>query len=143
MRRFFATIACLVASTLAVSPAGSQTLSGRWCGKAEQVGPGDYRSQWSATLVLEGATGRMDYPSLNCGGTLAFERAEGTVHFYRERLDYGHDLCLDGGLIEIEPVGTSVRWEWSGSGATASTVLTMQCQLHSRLNTLFMAAGGM
>jgi hypothetical protein len=132
MKRLLAPMACLLASTLAVSPAPGQSLSGQWCGEAEQTGPGDYRSQWSATLVLKGPAGRMDYPSLACGGTLTFEHAHGAVAFYRERLDYGRDLCLDGGIIGIEPVGAFVRWEWNGSGATAAAVLTARCRLQSQ-----------
>jgi hypothetical protein len=135
MKPLIAMITCLLASTLAVSPAPGQTLSGEWCGEAEQTGPGDYRSRWSAILALKGPTGRMDYPSLECGGTLTFEHARGTVFFYRERIDYGRDLCLDGGLIGIEPLGASVRWEWNGLGATATAMLTVQCRLQSEHTT--------
>src|SRR5262245_22001475 len=115
MKRRLVTVAFLLGSMLAIAPAPSQTLSGQWCGEGEQTGPGAYRSRWSAILVLKGPTGRMD--SLTCGGSLTFERAQGAVHFYRERIDYGHDRCLDEGLISIELLGASVRWEWTGSGA--------------------------
>jgi hypothetical protein len=115
--------ACL----LAVSSAEAQTLSGQWCGWAEQTGPGDTRTQWSANLLLDGATGHMEYPSLECGGTLTFEGVDGKVHLYRERIAYGRDRCLDNGLIGVEPVGTSMRWQWTGSGAKATALLHAPC----------------
>ncbi len=131
MKRLLAMITFLLAATLAGSSAPSQTLSGQWCGEAEQTGPGDYRSRWSATLVLEESMGRMDYPSLGCGGTLTFERAEGRVDFYRERITYGRERCIDGGLVGVQSLQASVHWEWNGSGATATAALTARCQLQS------------
>ena len=89
-------------------------LSGYWCGIGEQHNPGGEKSYWTAHLRLTGADGHMEYPSLDCGGTLTFERTEGAVHFYRERITYGRDRCLDGGLVAVEKTGESVRWEWTG-----------------------------
>ena len=123
MRWLCAMLLCLVAGV----PARAQTLSGSWCGIGEQTNPDGTRHQWTARMRLAGPEGRMDYPSLDCGGTLAFERAEGDVHFYRERITYGRDRCIDDGLVAVEAVGTSVRWEWVGSGYKASAVLTPAC----------------
>ena len=142
MRRLFAYLALVLASTLVVSPAPGQTISGQWCGEGDQIGPGYYRSRWAAILVLDGPTGRMDYPSLACGGTLTFERAEGSVSFFRERIDYGHGRCIDGGLIGIEAFDAAVRWEWNGSGAAANAVLTSQCRLQSQYKSSVQAASG-
>ena len=120
-------LVCLLASTYAEA----QTLSGQWCGWAVQTGPGDHRTEWSANLSLKGPTGSMEYPSLDCGGTLTFEGTNGNVHLYRERIDYGRDRCLDGGLVGVEPVGTSMRWEWTGSGARATALLYAPCPKQS------------
>jgi hypothetical protein len=112
----------------------AQTLSGHWCGVGEQDNPGAEKSYWSAHLTLSGAEGFMEYPSLDCGGTLTFERAEAGVHYYRERITFGRDRCLDGGLVAIEQVGTSVRWEWTGIDPSANVdikataVLRPTCQ---------------
>jgi hypothetical protein len=46
---------------------------------------------------------------------------------YRERIGYGRDRCLDGGLVGVEPAGTSMRWEWNGSGARATALLYSPC----------------
>lgn len=120
-------LVCLLAS----APAEAQTLSGQWCGWAEQTGPGDRRTEWSAILSLKGPTGSMEYPSLDCGGTLTFEGTDGNIHLYRERIAYGRDRCLDGGLVGVEPVGTSIRWEWTGSGARATALLHAPCARQS------------
>lgn len=127
MRSLRAALVCLLAS----APAQAQTLSGQWCGVAEQTGPGDHRSEWPAIVQLKGPTGYTEYPSLKCGGTLTFERMDGNLHMYRERIDYGRGLCLDGGLLGVEPLGSSIRFEWSGSDARATGVLHAPCAQQS------------
>ena len=127
MRSLRAMLVCLLASV----PAQAQTLSGQWCGMAEQTGPGQHRSEWPAIVQLKGPTGYTEYPSLKCGGTLTFERMEGNVHLYRERIDYGRDLCLDGGLLGVEPQGTSIRYQWTGSDAKANGTLHAHCPQQS------------
>jgi hypothetical protein len=112
---------------LIAGTAHAQTLSGTWCGVGEQTDPDGRKSYWTAHMRLTGPEGRMDYPSLACGGTLTFERTEGAVHFYRERIDYGRERCIDDGLVTVEPVGASIRWEWTGSGVTAISMLTPSC----------------
>jgi hypothetical protein len=71
--------------------------------------------------------GAWTIPSLECGGTLTFERVDGSTRFYRERIEYGRDRCLDDGLVKVEPQGASMRWEWTGSGITATAVLSPNC----------------
>jgi hypothetical protein len=117
----------IVLCLLAVGPARAETLSGSWCGIAEQANPDGGKSYWSANLLLRGAEGHMEYPSLDCGGTLTLERTQGDIHYYREHIAYGRDRCLDGGLVAVEKVGTSVRWEWTGSQVKATAVLSPGC----------------
>jgi hypothetical protein len=122
--RYLRTIAlCL----LIAGSTEAQTLSGSWCGVGEQTNPDGSKSRWAARMHLAGQHGRMDYPSLDCGGTLTFVRAEGAIHFYRERITHGRDRCIDGGLVAVEPLLTGLRWEWTGSGIKASAVLAPGC----------------
>lgn len=114
---------CIFVIFLPIDLAGAQQLSGDWSGTAQQSGPGDQRSQWHARMVLNGSTGQMDYPSLGCGGPLTFVNKNGNIWFYRERITYGADKCIDGGMIAVEPSGDSIQWAWNGSGATATAVL--------------------
>ena len=123
MRCLHALVLCLLAAV----PARAEVLSGYWCGVAEQTNPDGAKSYWSANLLLKGAEGHMEYPSLDCGGPLTFERMENGIHFYRERIAYGRDRCIDGGLVAVEQAGTSVRWEWTGSDVKASAVLSPNC----------------
>ena len=123
MRALHAILFCL----LAAGTSRAETLSGYWCGVGEQANPDGTKSYWSANLLLRGAEGNMHYPSLDCGGTLTFERTDNNVHSYRERIDYGRDHCLDGGLVRVEQQGASVRWEWTGSGIRATAVLSPNC----------------
>lgn len=123
----------LFAGLLAVVAGGAQaqTLQGEWCGTAVQTGPGDQRSEWPATMLLEGITGRMDYPSLGCGGVLTFERKEAEIHYYRERIDIGQTVCFDNGLVGVQLRDGAAEWIWTGSGATATGMLTPTCRAQS------------
>jgi len=116
---------------LADGPVHAQTLSGHWCGFGEQVGPGDHRSAWSASITLKGAQGLVEYPSLQCGGTLTFERADGDVHYYIEHITQGRDRCIDGSIVGVELVGGSLRVEWTGGGAQSTAVLHPRCASQS------------
>jgi hypothetical protein len=73
----------------------------------------------------------VEYPSLQCGGSLTFERADGNVHLYRERITYGRDRCIDGSTLGVEPAGPSVRVEWNGSGARSTALLHAGCPSQS------------
>ena len=119
----------LVLCTLAAATSHAETLAGRWCGIGEQTNPGAEKSYWSANLLLAGREGYMEYPSLDCGGTLTFERSENNVHFYRERITYGRERCLDDGLVAVEQVGASVRWEWTGVDPNANVAVTAAATL--------------
>src|SRR4030042_4521504 len=121
---------CLVA-LLSVLNAFAQELYGQWSGTVEQSGPGDYQSSYPATMVLNGTTGQMDYPSLGCGGTLTLENQRDTFSFYQESITYGQDECIDGGMVAVEPDGNSVHWAWNVRGVTVSGLLTGQRHLQS------------
>jgi hypothetical protein len=78
-------------------------------------------------MHLYGSVGNIGYPSLGCGGNLDFIRTDGTSFWYRERLSYGKNKCIDGGTIQMRahPLGdtTSWVWTWEGSGVSVRGVL--------------------
>lgn len=94
------------------SSAFAQTarLSGAWSGLGLQVGPAE---TWTISMTLgPGGSGRISYPSLQCGGDLIFESARGPVSYYREHITYGD--CVDNGLIGVYPHARHLMWFWSG-----------------------------
>jgi hypothetical protein len=123
----------LLAGLLAATPARAETLSGRWCGIGEQSNPGGEKSYWTINLRLDGREGHIEYPSLDCGGVLTFERTDSSVnmHFFRERITYGRDRCLDGGLLGVQQIGAALRWEWAGRDPGTSAEVKASATLSS------------
>ena len=99
----------------APTAAAAQTLTGEWSGVVSQSGPGEKTQQYVATLTLAGAAGAMDYPTLECGGDLAFVSRSGAGLVYRETISRGQG-CLSGGTITVQPFEKSVLWRWDGGG---------------------------
>ena len=70
--------------------------------------------QYVASLTLNGDTGTMDYPTLECGGDVAFVSRSAAGYVYRETLSHGQG-CLGGGTITVQPSASSVYWRWDGA----------------------------
>src|ERR1700739_3147214 len=96
------------------APAVAQTLTGHWSGVVSQSGPGAQSQQYVASLTLDGPVGAMDYPTLECGGDVAFVSHGHDGYVYRETLSRGRG-CLSGGVITVQPSANSVVWRWEGA----------------------------
>ena len=79
---------------------------------------------YDVIMILEGDSGSISYPSLDCGGPVIFIHKKGAAYFYREHIAYGTDICIDGGIIQIKLRKNSILWSWSGSDVTANGTLT-------------------
>jgi hypothetical protein len=109
-----------LAGSAAAAPATDQGLTGHWSGVVNQSGPGQKPQQFVATLTLDGATGAMDYPTLDCGGDVALVSRGPQGLVYRESISRGQG-CLSGGTITVQPGKASVLWRWDGgAGVTVS-----------------------
>lgn len=98
-------------------------LAGQWSGTVSQ--PGSKPPSYSTTMSLDrSGGGSIDYPDLQCGGTLTFIRQEGSTFVYRERIMKGRTKCIDGGTLRLTPRGSLLDWHWSGGGETATATLT-------------------
>jgi hypothetical protein len=117
------TLAAALLALAAGAPGASaepQTLAGHWSGVVSQSGPSEGTQQFVATLTLNGATGAMDYPTLECGGDVAFVSRSSAGYVYRETISRGRG-CLSGGTITVQPSTASVYWRWDGAaGVTVS-----------------------
>jgi hypothetical protein len=117
---WLATLALALALAAPAGAAPAPTLTGHWSGVVGQSGPGVKTLQFVASLTLNGDSGSMDYPTLECGGDVAFVSRSSAGYVYRETISHGQG-CLSGGVITVQPSTASVLWRWDGgAGVTVS-----------------------
>jgi len=117
---FTTSLAVLGLALAAQAGAEPQALSGQWSGVVNQSGPGAHSQQFVASLTLNGAVGAMDYPTLECGGDVAFVSRGHDGYVYRETISRGRG-CLSGGTITVRPSANSVVWRWDGGAGVIVT----------------------
>jgi len=115
---FFAQAAILLLLTLT---AQGETLTGHWSGTVTQSKPVE---SFAVEMTVNGSSGSIVYRSLGCGGSLEFLRGDGTNFWYREHITSGVDKCIDGGLIQVSMNGSSLSFNWSGSGVTVNGTIS-------------------
>lgn len=104
-------------------------MAGSWVGLGLQVNPDGKSDTWAIKMRIDAnGSARIDYPSLQCGGTLIPVRTLADGAEYRERLTYGADKCVDGGTVGVHLRAGKLMWYWTGertnfSEAAASAVL--------------------
>jgi len=98
---------------------------GKWSGNVKQWGAKmpDYAVEMDLDLSGGGSIG---YPGLECGGTLTFIRKEERSFFYRERITYGKEKCIDGGTLRLTPRDDKLDWYWFGGPVSARALLTRE-----------------
>ncbi len=90
-------------------------VDGEFYGTVKQF---DINENWTMKLTIE-KKGRdifgrenfnfnIDYPSLNCGGKWKIISQEDNKIEFREKLDYGKDICIDSGKAIIEKKGSEI-----------------------------------
>jgi hypothetical protein len=109
---------------ISVSMGHAEDLVGEWSGTVYQTGPENATSTYPAKMVLKGASGNMDYETLQCGGQLIFVIKTGGLYYFRESITYGKEKCIDGGMVTVEPGGNSVQWSWIVRGVSVRGQLT-------------------
>ena len=120
MRNSQPMLALALAAACLATTVQAQTLTGHWSGVVTQSGPNAKTQQFVATLTLDGAAGAMDYPTLECGGDVAFVSRSSAGDVYRETISRGRG-CLSGGTITVKTSVKSVLWRWDGGdGVTVS-----------------------
>lgn len=107
MRMGLAVMALLPAA--APVEAVASGLGGAFQGRVTQ---NDTDETYAMTMTLEGAGGRISYPSAPCDGELRFLGADGTTYRYKEHITHGD--CIDGGIIQLRrrTAGDDAAWVW-------------------------------
>ncbi|MEX3007069.1 hypothetical protein [Hoeflea sp. TYP-13] len=90
--------------------------SGVWTGTGFQ---GEH--SWSMRVTFAPEEVRIEYPSLECGGTWVpasrNSKHEGEA-FFHERLEYGHQACFADGFVRIRTTPSGIDYEWSRSAGS-------------------------
>jgi hypothetical protein len=111
------------------APSLDASLLGTWRGEGHQVPQGPSLS-WSIVMNIREDGASIEYPSLECGGTLTPISSSDTTAQYHETITHmdGTHQCADGGLVAVRSMNGSLFFTWTGlaNGAryNASAVMT-------------------
>jgi hypothetical protein len=109
----------LIAPTAALRAQSSSVFPkaalGTWTGPVRQIAPlstNAYHTTMSITRTPAGRVrGKIAYPDLECGGTVAFQKQQGNRIFLLERITYGS--CIDHGTIVVRLIDAkTLDWKW-------------------------------
>ena len=116
-------IAVAAASMLAGAAHSGEVPAGVWTGTGFQTMSSGKISTWTINLTIgaQGSATAIDYPTLNCGGTLSYLRTVGDVREYRETLSYGAERCTNNGTVGVRQKLGKLIWYWSGEGTVNPT----------------------
>jgi hypothetical protein len=105
------------------------SLVGTWRGEGHQVPQGPSRG-WSIVMNIREDGASIEYPSLECGGTLTQISSSDTTAQYREAITHmdGPHQCANGGLVTVRYMNGSLFYTWTalvnGARYNASAVMT-------------------
>lgn len=102
-----------------VCPAAAQALDGVWTGTGLQRGRAP--SMYPIEMTLKGDSGTIEYPSLECGGTLTKKAGQSALQGYQhfvEKITHG-SRCADGGTVYVKLEGGRLVWFWGNFAVIA------------------------
>jgi hypothetical protein len=56
---------------------------------------------------------KIDYPDLRCGGYLSVMEISGDRLRAQEKINYGQNQCVDGGIVTLHMVAQSLAFDWT------------------------------
>jgi hypothetical protein len=135
--RLAALVACAGAALLAACSSsgklGKEAI-GNWQGNVFNVNDDGYKMEFPVTVIITDADHILiDYPSMDCGGTLIPLPLTGNHVEYREEITYGEDECVNGGIVVMDisrDDKNTLNWRWRRRGedgesmANANSALT-------------------
>jgi hypothetical protein len=105
------------------------SLLGTWRGEGHQVPQGPSQG-WTIVMSIREDGANIEYPSLECGGTLTQISSSDTTAQYREAITHmdGSHRCVDGGLVTVRYMNGGLFYTWTalvnGARYNASAVMT-------------------
>lgn len=105
----------IAALLFATASWAQQPITGSWDGVALEMLAGGETQLYAIQLRFDAdGGGKIDYPTLACGGALAPLRKLGDVQEFRETLSYGRDNCVDNGTVSVWLKSGKLIWIWTG-----------------------------
>jgi hypothetical protein len=89
-------------------------LTGVWRGNGHQTPTGSSGADWTILMTIGDSGGSIQYPSLNCGGSLAQISRDATSAQFLETITYGQKVCVNGGTITVRYANGNLAWTWFG-----------------------------
>ncbi len=111
------------------SESQDSALLGTWRGEGHQVPQGASQG-WSIVLNIREDRASIEYPSLECGGTLTTISSSGSTAQFHETITHvnGSHQCINGGLVAVKYMNGSLFYTWTalfdGARYNASAVMT-------------------
>ncbi len=118
-----AALAGILTLLAVINAQAQEALAGVWTGIGFQILSDGRTTSWTISMRVDalGNATSIDYPSLNCGGTLTYLRTVGDVREYLETLNYGIDRCTNNGTVGFRQKLGKLIWYWSGEGTKNPT----------------------
>ena len=101
----------LIFGTAAADDLLDPSLTGTWVGTGQQ---GEH--SWPMKVTFGDDHAKVEYPSLGCGGRWEPQtdsNVPGVVGQFNEKLEYGHDGCIDDGAVRIRAAPDGLNFDWA------------------------------
>lgn len=71
-------------------------------------------ASWSLEVRFDSdQVAKVHYPEVNCGGIWHYSSVSDARIIARESITYGHEFCLDGGIVWLDPLeGNLLAYRW-------------------------------
>ena len=87
-------------------------ITGTWVGTVTQTDSAKYTMEMKLnSLITNTTSGTIDYPTLNCGGTLTLIETNDTEYIFQEKLTRKAN-CVDNGIVKIKKLNNGLKWNW-------------------------------
>lgn len=116
-----------IRDTKAISkkPVDGSLIIGSWGGEVKQGTETYPISMAISQTVIDSVAGKVDYPTLQCGGTITLIEADSGRFVFEEKIEYGRNKCVDGGTVHLRAVDRKIIFEWSYPDGRLGAVSTL------------------
>jgi hypothetical protein len=102
-----------------------QAIVGDYEGTLRQHGEKPFKVTASVVSLKPSARNDVHYTGIDCSGTWAYQRRNGSAYVFRETIDHGASKqCKGKGTVTLTPLGANqYRYEFAGGGVKSKGTL--------------------